>query len=164
MIAYDTQPRERRKLEMEKKTHKPDGAPKWFTIKEASAYLSIGEQTLYRWMRDRKITYRKVGDSTRFLKEDLDAFVRIHPSEGDAAGAREFCPVCHNDELVSGDSRSTGLNYFKPKRAKFWKLSTSLLKTEAKMCSACGAVTLFGDVDALRNLSEENAREIKDGA
>ena len=55
-------------------------APGWFTIREAAEYLAIGEPTLYRWMRDGKITFRKIGDSTRFLKEDLDAFVQVFPS------------------------------------------------------------------------------------
>ena len=54
--------------------------PDWFTIKEAADYLQIGEPTLYRWMRDGKITFRKVGDSTRFLQEDLDAVVVVHQS------------------------------------------------------------------------------------
>ena len=29
----------------------------WYSIKEAAEYLEIGEPTLYRWMRDRKITF-----------------------------------------------------------------------------------------------------------
>ena len=52
--------------------------PDWYSIKEAVDYLKSGEPTLYRWMRDCKITFRKVGDSTRFLKEDLDSVVSIH--------------------------------------------------------------------------------------
>ena len=56
----------------------------WYSIKEAAEYLEIGEPTLYRWMRDRKITFRKVGDSTRFLQEDLDAVVEVFHSERDA--------------------------------------------------------------------------------
>ena len=39
---------------------------KWYSIGEAAEYLDVGEPTLYRWMRDGKITFRKVGDSTRF--------------------------------------------------------------------------------------------------
>ena len=58
---------------MTKKLNKPE----WFTIKDAAAYLEIGEPTIYRWMRDCRMTYRKVGDSTRFLQEDLDALVEI---------------------------------------------------------------------------------------
>ena len=45
---------------------------KWYAIGEAAEYLDVGEPTLYRWMREGKITFRKVGDSTRFWQEDLD--------------------------------------------------------------------------------------------
>ena len=32
----------------------------WYSIKEAAEYLDVGEPTLFRWMREGKITYRKV--------------------------------------------------------------------------------------------------------
>ena len=58
-----------------------ESAPKkWFSIKEAAEYLDVGEPTLYRWMRENKITYRKVGDSTRFWQEDLDAVMEVFHS------------------------------------------------------------------------------------
>ena len=135
---------------------KENDGPRWYTIREAAEYLSIGEPTLYRWMRDKKITYRKVGDSTRFLREDLEAFVQVHPSERDAASVKEVCPVCHNDELVAGDFRTTGLNYFKPKKTSFWRLKGSFIKSEARMCARCGAITLFGDVASLERLKQES--------
>ena len=72
----------------------------WYSIKEAAEYLEIGEPTLYRWMRDRKITFRKVGDSTRFLQEDLDAVVEVFHSERDAEQVKQVCPVCHGTELL----------------------------------------------------------------
>jgi excisionase family DNA binding protein len=50
--------------------------PTWYTIREAAEYLSVGEQTIYRWMREGKLTYRKIGDSTRFLRRDLDGMIR----------------------------------------------------------------------------------------
>lgn len=129
--------------------------PVWYSIKEAVKYLSIGEPTLYRWMRDGKITYRKIGDSTRFLKEDLDAFVQIFPSSKDINQVKEFCPVCHHDELIDGQFRSTGLNYFKPAKTKFWTLKDSNVKSQAKMCVQCGAITLFGDIGKLNILNKK---------
>ena len=126
--------------------------PGWYTIKEAAKYLSIGEPTLYRWMRDGKITYRKVGDSTRFLREDLDSFIQIVPSAKDVAKVSEICPVCHHNKLVDGVFRTTGLNYFMPKRTKFWSLKPSNIKTAAKMCPRCGAIAHFGDLQKLRKL------------
>ncbi len=137
-------------------THKDGGqkAPSWFSIREAADYLQVGEPTLYRWMRDGKITYRKVGDSTRFLKQDLDAVVVVHPSEKDVEKVTLFCPVCHHDELVEGMIQSTGRNYFVPKKAKFWTFATSNVETQAHMCTRCGALTWIGDVTKLESLRE----------
>jgi excisionase family DNA binding protein len=128
--------------------------PKWYSIKEAAKYLSIGEPTLYRWMRDGKITYRKIGDSTRFLQEDLDDFVQVFPSQKDLEKVREICPICHHDELVEGQFRTTGLNYFVPKDTKFWSLKDGYIKSSAKMCSRCGGIILFADVKKLERIKK----------
>lgn len=130
---------------------KQDG-PEWFSIKEAAQYLSIGEPTLYRWMRDGKITYRKIGDSTRFLKEDLNAFVQVFPSKREAEKVKLVCPICHDDDIVLGKFRSTGLNYFRPDKSKFWSVRDSNIKTMAVMCQKCGAITHFGDTKKLEKL------------
>jgi excisionase family DNA binding protein len=132
-------------------TEKQHG-PEWFSIKKAAQYLSIGEPTLYRWMRDGKITYRKVGDSTRFLREDLNTFIQIFPSKREAEKVKQTCPVCHHNDLVTGVFRSTGLNYFRPKKSKFWSMRDSNVKTMALMCQKCGAVTHFGDSAKLEKL------------
>jgi excisionase family DNA binding protein len=126
--------------------------PAWFTIKQAAEYLEVGEQTLYRWMREGKITYRKIGDATRFLKEDLEEVVQIFRSAKEAEAAKELCPLCHHDFLSAGGIRSTGLIYFRPDDAKFWSLRDANIKTSAKMCPNCGAITLFGDVAKLAKL------------
>ena len=132
---------------------------KWYTIKEAAKYLSIGEPTLYRWMRDGKITFRKIGDSTRFLREDLDSFVQVFPSDKDIEKVKQICPVCHNSNLVKGVFRTTGLNYFKPDKAKFWSMKDSNIKTEAMMCLQCGAITHFGDVKKMNTLVDSGVTE-----
>src|SRR5580658_3687761 len=98
---------------------------KWFSIREAAEYLDVGEPTLYRWMRDGNITFRKVGDSTRFWQEDLDSVMQVSYSTKDLDKAREVCPVCRHDELVEGKVRGTGLVYFVPKKTKFWPLKDS---------------------------------------
>jgi excisionase family DNA binding protein len=122
---------------------------RWYSIQEAAQYLDVGEPTLYRWMRDGKITFRKVGDSTRFWQEDLDSVMQVFHSAKDIDKAREVCPICHHDELIEGVVRSTGLNYFNPKVTKFWTLKESSIKTTAKMCARCGAVVWFGDTEKL---------------
>ena len=135
-------------------------APDWFSIKEAAKYLSIGEPTLYRWMRDGKITYRKIGDSTRFLKSDLDAFVQVFPSKKEAEKVKQACPLCHHDEIVEGVLRSTGLNYFRPKNSKFWTFRDGNVKTTAFMCRKCGNIMFFGDTSKLDKLTvDEEATE-----
>ncbi len=133
----------------------PTTPPKWYSIKEAAEYLEIGEPTIYRWMRDGKITFRKVGDSTRFWKEDLDAVMQVHPSDKDLQKVQTFCPVCHHDELIEGRVQGTGRNYFVPKKTKFWTLKDSNIETRAKMCTRCGVVVWFGDTEKLKALREE---------
>ena len=125
---------------------------KWYSIREAAEYLDVGEPTLYRWMRDGKITFRKVGDSTRFWQEDLDSVMQISYSTKDLDKAREVCPVCHHDELVEGSVQGTGLVYFVPKKTKFWTLKSSFVGTTGRMCTRCGAIAWYGDTAKLGKL------------
>ena len=127
--------------------------PKWFSITEAAEYLDVGEQTIYRWMREEGITFRKVGDSTRFLQEDLDSVVQVRWSKADAARVRGICPVCRHEQMLPGDLQSTGRLYFRPKKTKFWTLKDSNVEVEAKMCVRCGCVTAFGDLEKLNELT-----------
>jgi ribosomal protein S27AE len=103
-------------------------------------------------MKEGKITFRKVGDSTRFLQEDLDSFVKVVPSARDAENVKVFCPACHHDELVDGVLRSTGLLYFQPAKANFWTFRDSNVTTKARICTRCGAVSLFGDLGKLERI------------
>ena len=137
-----------------------NAAVKWFSIKEAAEYLDIGEPTLYRWMRENKITYRKVGDSTRFWQGDLDSVMEVFPSTRDLEKAREVCPVCRHDELVPGKVRTTGLNYFTPGKTRFWTVKDSFIHTSAKMCTRCGAIIWFGDLAKLAALQKRAAAEL----
>jgi len=125
---------------------------KWYSIREASEHLDVGEPTLYRWMREGKITYRKVGDSTRFWQEDLDSVMQVFHSGKDLDKAREVCPSCRGTELVVGKVRGTGLVYFVPNKTKFWTLKDSYVETKALMCVRCGAIAWFGDTDKLSKL------------
>ena len=136
--------------------NKKTGKTKWYSIQEAAEYLDVGEPTLYRWMRDGKITYRKVGDSTRFWQEDLDSVMQVFHSTKDLDKVGEVCPVCRHDELIEGQVRSTGLNYFTPKKSKFWTLKDSFVATKAKMCARCGAIVWFGDLVKLAKLRTES--------
>jgi excisionase family DNA binding protein len=132
--------------------------PKWFSIREASDYLDVGEPTLYRWMREGKITYRKVGDSTRFWQEDLDSVMEVFHSEKDIDKAREVCQVCRHPELVEGKVRGAGLVYFVPKETKFWTIRDSFVETNSRMCTRCGAISWFGDTVKLGKLRVEHPK------
>ncbi len=134
---------------------KSENRPRWYSVQEAAAYLEIGEPTLYRWMREGKITYRKVGDSTRFWREDLDAVMEVFHSDKESDNVKKVCPLCHHDEMIEGAYRTTGLNYFQPKKTKFWTLTASNIDTQAYMCSRCGHVALFADVKKLAGLLEK---------
>jgi excisionase family DNA binding protein len=136
-------------------TEKP-AKMKWFSIREAAEYLDVGEPTLYRWMREGKITFRKVGDSTRFWQEDLDAVMQVFRSTGEVNKVRAVCPVCNHDQLVEGKVRGTGLVYFVPKKTKFWTLRDSFIETTARMCPRCGAIAWFGDTSKLTKLLDQS--------
>ena len=125
---------------------------RWFSVKEAAEYLDVGEPTLYRWIKEGKITYRKVGDSTRFLQEDLDSMVEVFHRVKDVDKAADVCPICRSPELVAGLVQSTGLNYFRPAKTKFWTFSDSYLETKARMCARCGAIVWYGDLAKLATL------------
>ncbi len=128
--------------------------PAWYSIKEAADYLGVTEPTIYRWMRDGTITYRKIGDSTRFLQEDLDSHVQVFRSAKDVEQAQEFCPVCHHTELIRGRVQSTGLTYFYPEKTRFWTFKTSHIETQARMCTRCGAIVWFGDKSKLSEIKK----------
>jgi len=125
---------------------------KWYSIREAAEFLDVGEPTLYRWMREGKITYRKVGDSTRFWQQDLDSVMQVFHSTADLDKAREVCPVCRHPELVEGKVRGAGLVYFVPNKTRFWTLKDSFVGTTARMCTRCGAISWFGETAKLAKL------------
>ena len=133
-------------------TTKTSKKTKWYSIGEAAEFLDVGEPTLYRWMREGKITFRKVGDSTRFWQEDLDSVMQVYHSAKDVEKVRTVCPICRHDELVEGKVRGTGLVYFVPKKTKFWTLKDSFVETTALMCARCGAITWFGETGKLAKL------------
>jgi len=137
-------------------TDQADTNPRWYTIKEAAEYLGVTEPTIYRWMRDGQMTYRKIGDSTRFLQADLDNHVQVYRSAKDIEQVREHCPICHHTELIAGSVHSTGLNYFYPENTKFWTLKTSHIETQARMCTRCGVILWFGEQVKLAKLKKSS--------
>jgi excisionase family DNA binding protein len=135
----------------------------WLSIKDAAEYLDVGEQTLYRWMREGKITHRKVGDSIRFLQEDLDAVIHVFPSQKEADKGKEFCPFCHHSETIEGTAQSTGRVMFRPKKTRFWTFEEANLNVEARMCPRCGGIFFKGDTSKLERLRNPMKESLKTG-
>ena len=82
----------------------------WFSIKEASEYLGISQPTLYRWMKEGLLSFYKVGGSTRFTQEGLDAVVEktTGRKEAEAATGRDGPPARRRGRFTV-DTSSTGL-------------------------------------------------------
>jgi hypothetical protein len=80
-------------------------------------------------------------------------------SAKDLDKAREVCPVCRHDELVEGKVRGAGMVYFVPKKTKFWTLKDSFIETSARMCTRCGTIAWFGNIDKLAQLRVQPKQE-----
>jgi ribosomal protein S27AE len=104
-------------------------------------------------MREGSISFQKIGDSTRFLKEDLDGVVDKHVSYKEANAVEEQCQRCGHSELVDGRILSTGQVYFTPKKTKFFTFRTGSVGTSAKVCPRCGYVNLYADVEKLKKIT-----------
>jgi len=125
---------------------------RWFNIKGASDYLSVSEPTIYRWMKDGTLSFYKVGGSTRFSQEGLDAVIEKTTGLKEAEAAAGRCAACGHHLLIEGRIRSTGQLYFRPDHTKFWTFEESLVPTKAKVCAACGYVQVFVDTSKLTKL------------
>lgn len=139
----------------------PEEKRPWYSIREACEYLEVSEQTIFRWMKEGKLTYFKVGDSTRFRQEDLDLMITKFTGEKEAEKHGTKCLACGHSVLVSGRIASTGKVYFKPHKTKFLVLLESLVNLEAKSCPKCGFIQLFADTEKLNKLIKGAKSEAK---
>jgi len=53
-----------------------------FTLNEVAAYLKVGKRTVYRLAAAKKIPAFKVGGSWRFLRTDIDYWIRQQSGGG----------------------------------------------------------------------------------
>ena len=130
----------------------PPDTKRWYSIPEAAEYLEVSEPTLFRWMRAGQISFHKVGGSTRFTREALDAVVEKSTSRKEAEGAQARCAACGHSVLVDGRLQGAGKLYFKPEKTKFWVFAESLVEMKARTCAACGYVQLHADTAKLTRL------------
>ena len=127
----------------------------WFGIAEAAEYLKVSEQTIYRWMREGKLSFYKVGDSTRFRKENLDILFKKHTSEEEAKSYGSTCVACGNSELISGSMQSTGKVYFRPAQTKFFTLLEPNISMKGMVFPKCGFIQFFADTEKLSKVRKD---------
>lgn len=127
----------------------------WYSIEEAAKYLGVSHPTIYRWMKQGLLSFYKVGVSTRFSREGLDAVILKTTGQREAEAASGKCASCGHSILVEGKMQGTGNLYFRPTRSKFWVLTEALVPTRCRVCTACGYVQIHVDVEKLRRLNPD---------
>lgn len=137
----------------------PNTPKQWYTIKEASEYLSVSQPTIFRWMKEGTLSFYKVGGSTRFSKEGLDAVIDKTTGLKEAEKTAGCCVACGHTTLVEGRIQSTGKLYFKPDKSSFWVLHEAVVPTKAKVCPACGYIQLYADTDRLKKLKPKEIEQ-----
>ena len=131
----------------------------WYSIPEAATYLGVSEPTVFRWMKQGTLSFYKVGASTRFSQEGLDAVIEKTTGQKEAEAVAGRCAACGHNILIEGHLRGAGRLYFQPKKAKFWTFVESMVPTKSRVCAACGYLQLHADTSKLRRLSREERRE-----
>lgn len=135
------------------------GARDWYSIAEAAEYLGVSQPTIFRWMKQGTLSFYKVGSSTRFSKEGLDAVIQKTTGQREAEVVSSRCAVCGHSVLVDGTIQGTGRLYFRPDKTKFWVFSEALVPTRSRVCTACGYIQIHADTSKLNKLSPENGEE-----
>ena len=132
----------------------------WYTVQEAAEYLGISQPTVFRWMKQGTLSFYKVGGSTRFSKDGLDALIEKSTGDKEASSASARCAACGHNTLLEGSLQGTGKLYFRPKKAKFWVLTEGMVPTKSRACAACGYIQVHADTTKLRKLSSEQMDDI----
>jgi excisionase family DNA binding protein len=132
---------------------------KWFNTDEAAQYLEVSKQTIFRWIRDRSITFFKVGNSTRFKKKDLNAMITRHVDKRLASREPLECENCGSENLSKGRIRGAGHIHFYPEKVKFFTLKTSHIEIHSYVCTDCGKIMQRADVEKLSELLEGKETE-----
>jgi len=128
------------------------GSERWFSVREAGDYLGVSRPTIFRWMKEGLLSFYKVGGSTRFTREGLDAVIEKTTGLKEAEAAAGRCAACGHSMLVEGKLQGTGRLYFRPQTTRFWVFEESLVPTQARVCTACGYIQLHAETDKLNRL------------
>ncbi len=136
-------------------TGEPDPARKWYSVREAADYLGVSQPTIFRWMKDNILSFYKVGGSTRFTLESLDAVIEKTTGSKEAEASAGRCASCGHSVLVGGKMQGVGQLYFRPEKSKFWVLEEAMVGVAARVCPACGFISLYADAPKLNRLLPE---------
>jgi excisionase family DNA binding protein len=127
----------------------------WFSVREAADYLGISQPTVFRWMKDGLLSFYKVGNSTRFSQESLDAVIEKTTGRKEAEASQGQCVACGHSVLLEGRLQGTSRLYFRPDKTRFWTFEESLVAVRAKTCASCGYIQMHADTKKLNRLRPE---------
>ncbi len=130
----------------------------WYSVHDAADYLGVSEPTIFRWMKSSLLSFYKVGGSTRFTQEGLDAVIEKTVGRKEAEAVVGKCASCGHQVLVDGRVQGTGRVYFRPDKTKFWVFAESLVELRARTCTACGYVHLYADTSKLGRLRPDEKK------
>ena len=68
--------------------------------------------------------------------------------------AETRCEHCGTSELVLGSMQSTGTMSFRPFGVPFLTFRTADVAVRAAMCTQCGRLSFFGDMEKLRIITQ----------
>lgn len=127
----------------------------WFSVRDAAEYLSVSQPTIFRWMKEGTLSFYKVGGSTRFSQEGLDAVIEKTTGLKEAESVAGRCAACGHNVLIAGRLRGAGRLYFRPDKPRFWTFAEAMVPTEARVCAACGYIQMHADTGKLKKLKPE---------
>ena len=131
----------------------------WYSVPEAAEYLAVSEPTIFRWMKQNTLSFYKVGGSTRFSREGLEAVIQKTTGQREAEAVSSKCAACGHAVLLDGQLQGTGRLFFRPAKTKFWVFAEALVPTKARVCAACGYIQVHADTTKLQRLSPEQLNE-----
>jgi len=79
------------------------------TAKEASQYLSLSTDTIYRMAASRKLPYLKIGDRVLFDIKSLDQWVEKHLIRGKEWKRQELKPEVQKERAGAKPGKESGL-------------------------------------------------------
>jgi excisionase family DNA binding protein len=89
----------------------------WYSVREAAKYLGVSEPTIFRWMKESVLSFYKVGGSTRFTRDGLNAVIEKTTGAAEAEAVKGRCAACGHSVLIDGKVQGAGRLYFTPAKS-----------------------------------------------